>query len=175
MPTVLDRFIQQALLQVLPQERERRGHRFVRDADDGNIHVKSARAGQRVLASVTRVLTRRLKVTGKAAKRAVDRPWRRTFLGVTFTGRRPNRRRVRGKALQARQHAVRQRTQRTRGVSLGRVAGNLRRDLDGRYASFGFAEAPSSFKALDSWIRRWKHRERMRRLHGIPHRRHVHR
>jgi RNA-directed DNA polymerase len=125
----------------------------VRDADDGNIYVKSARAGQRVLASVTRVLTRRLKVTVKAAKRAVDRPWRRTFLGFTFTGRRPNRRRVRGKALQACQHAVRQRTQRTRGVSLGRVAGDLRRYLDGWYASFGVAEAPSSFKALDSWIR----------------------
>jgi RNA-directed DNA polymerase len=89
------------LLDGLDKELERRGHRFVRDADDCNIYVKSARAGQRVLASVTRFLTRRLKPTVNAAKSAVDRPWRRTFLGFTFTGRRPNRRRVSNKALKA--------------------------------------------------------------------------
>jgi RNA-directed DNA polymerase len=89
------------LLDGLDKELERRGHRFVRYADDCNIYVKSARAGQRVLASVTRFLTRRLKLTVNAAKSAVDRPWRRTFLGFTFTGRRPNRRRVSNKALKA--------------------------------------------------------------------------
>jgi RNA-directed DNA polymerase len=85
----------------LDKEWERRGHRFVRDADDGNIDAKSARAGQRVLARVTRCFARRLKRTVNAAKRAVDRPWRRTFLGCTCTGRRPNRRRVSVQALQA--------------------------------------------------------------------------
>jgi RNA-directed DNA polymerase len=142
------------LLDGLDKELERRGHRFVRYADDCNIYVKSVRAGQRVLASVTRFLARRLKLAVNAAKSAVDRPWRRTFLGFTFTGRRPNRRRVSKKALKACQQEVRRLTARTRGVSLGRVLGELRQYLDGWYAYFGFAEAPSSFKELDSWLRR---------------------
>ncbi|HXH14357.1 MAG TPA: reverse transcriptase domain-containing protein [Alphaproteobacteria bacterium] len=78
------------LLDELDKELERRGHRFVRYADDSNIFVKSARAGQRVLARVARFLERRLKLKVKAAKSAADRPWRRTFLGCTCTGHRPN-------------------------------------------------------------------------------------
>jgi len=138
----------------LDQELERRAHRFVRDAADGNIYVRSARAGQRVLAGVTRFLGRRLKLVVNAAKSAVDRPWRRTFRGFTFTGHRPNRRRVSEKALKACKRAGRRLTSRTRGVALGRVAGDLRQDLEGWYAYFGVAEAPSCFKELDSWIRR---------------------
>jgi RNA-directed DNA polymerase len=142
------------LLGELDKELERRGHRFVRYADDSNIFVKSARAGQRVLASVTRFLERRLKLRVNAAKSAVDRPWRRTFLGFTFTGHRPNRRRVSAKALKTLKHEVRRFTSRTRGVSLGQVARDLRRYLEGWYGYFGFAEAQSGFKELDSWVRR---------------------
>jgi RNA-directed DNA polymerase len=138
----------------LDREWERRGHRFVRYADDGHMYVKRARAGQRVLASVTRVLARRLKLAVKAAKSGVDRPWRRTFRGFTVTGHRPNRRRVREKALKACTQEVRRKTSRTRGVALARVVGDLRRHLEGWYADFSFAEAPSVFKELDSWIRR---------------------
>ena len=156
------------LLDGLDKELERRGQRFVRYADDCHIYVKSVRAGRRVLASVRRFLERRLKLAVNAAKSAVDRPWRRTFLGFTFTGRRPNRRRVSDKALKACQAEIRRRTFRTRGESLVRVVGDLRRDLDGWYPYFGFAEAPSSFKELDSWIRRrlrcylWKPWDRRR-------------
>jgi RNA-directed DNA polymerase len=156
------------LLDGLDKELERRGHRCVRYADDGHIDVKSVRAGQRVLASVTRFLARRLKWAVNAAKSAVDRPWRRTFLGFTFTGRRPNRRRVSDKALKACKEEIRRRTFRPRGESLVRVVGDLRRYLDGWYTYFGCAEAPSSFKELDSWIRRrlrgylWKPWDRRR-------------
>lgn len=142
------------LLDGLDRELARRGHRFVRYADDGNMYVKSARAGQRVLASVTRFLARRLNLAVNAAKSGVGRPWRRTFLGVTCTGHRPNRRRVREKALKACKQEVRRKTSRTRGVALARVVGDLRRHLEGWYAYFSFAEAPSVFKELDSWIRR---------------------
>ena len=117
----------------LDQELERRGHRFVRDADDGNIDVKSVQAGQRVLASVTRFLERRLQRRVNEAKSAVARPWRRTFLGFTCTGHRPNRRRVSEKALRACKQEVRRRTSRTRGVALGQVLRDLRRYLDGWY------------------------------------------
>jgi RNA-directed DNA polymerase len=165
------------LLDGLDKELERRGHRFVRYADDSNIYVKSARAGQRVLASVTRFLARRLKLTVNAAKSAVDRPWRRTFLGFTFTGRRPNRRRVRVKALQAYKQESRRLTYRTRGVSLRPMVHDVRQDVTGWYAYVGFVEVPSSFKELDSWLRRrlrcylwqqWgRRRYRELRRHGV--------
>jgi hypothetical protein len=106
------------------------------------------------VARVTRCLARRLQLAVNAATSAVARPWQRTFLGCTFTGRRPHRRRVSAKAGEACQHAVRQLTSRTRGVSRGRVEGALQRALDGWYASLGVTEAPSGFKALDSWSRR---------------------
>jgi RNA-directed DNA polymerase len=142
------------LLDGLDKELERRGHRFVRYADDCNIYVKSVQAGQRVLASVTRFLERRLKLRVNEAKSAVDRPWRRTFLGFTFTGHRPNRRRVSEQALRAFKQEVRRLTSRTRGVALGQVLRDLRRYLEGWYGYFGFAEAQSGFKELDSWLRR---------------------
>lgn len=94
------------LLDGFDKELECRGHRFVRYADDSNIYVKSLRAGQRVLASVTRFLERRLKLTVNRAKSAVDRPWCRTFLGFTFTRRRLTRRQVSGKALGPAGHAA---------------------------------------------------------------------
>ena len=150
------------LLDGLDQELERRGHRFMRDADACNIYVKSARAGQRVLASVTRVLARRLTLAVNAAKSAVDRPWRRTFLGFTFTGHRPNRRRVRDKALKACKQEIRRLTYRTRGVSVRQVVRDVQQYVTGWYAYFGFGEVPSRLKELDSWIRhrlrcyRWK-------------------
>ena len=74
------------MLDVLDKELEKRGHRFVRYADDCNIYVRSQRAGERVMASVTRFLGRRLKLRVNAAKSALDRPAERTFLGFSFTG-----------------------------------------------------------------------------------------
>jgi len=153
-PTPLSPLLAHLLLDQFDKELERRGHRFVRYADDRKIYVQSARAGQRVLTSVTRFLERRLKRTVNAAKSAVDRPWRRIFLGLTLTTRRPYRRRVSDKALKALQEERRQRTCRTRGVALPRVVQDLQRSLNGWYASFRVAEAPSSFKELDSWGRR---------------------
>jgi RNA-directed DNA polymerase len=151
---VLSPLVANLLLDGFDKELERRGHRFVRYADDSNIYLQSARAGQRVLASVTQFLERRLKLTVNAAKSAVDRPWRRTFLGFTFTARRPYRRQVSHKALKALKQEVRQRTCRTRGVTLPRVVQDLRRYLDGWYAYFRFAEVQSPYKELDSWVRR---------------------
>ena len=141
-------------LEGFDKELERRGHRFVRYADDSHISVKSLRAGQRVLASVTRFLERRWKRTVNAAKRAVDRPWRRTCLGFTFTRRRPHRRQGSGKALKALQQEVPQRTGRTRGVSLPCVVDDLRQSLNGWHAYCRVAEGQSPFKELDSWVRR---------------------
>jgi RNA-directed DNA polymerase len=76
------------LLDELDRELEKRGHRFARYADDCNIYVKSERAGDRVLASITVWLKRKLKLTVNEAKSAVGRPWERKFLGFSFTRRR---------------------------------------------------------------------------------------
>jgi RNA-directed DNA polymerase len=165
------------LLDGLDKEWEHRGHRCVRYADDCNIYGKSVQAGQRVLASGPRFLERRLQLRVNAAKSTVDRPWRRTLRGFTCTGHRPNRRRVSEKALKACKQEVRRLTARTRGVSVGRVVGDLRRYLEGWYAYVGFAEAPSGCKELDSWSRRrlrcylgkqWgRRRYRERRRRGV--------
>jgi len=140
------------LLDGLDRELSRRGHRFVRYADDGNIYVRSARAGTRVMASITRFLRDRLKLRVNAAKSAVGRPWDRKFLGFCFT--RSLRRCVSSAALREFKDRVRVITYRTRGRSLDGVVGELGRYLSGWLAYFGYAEARSGFKELDSWTRR---------------------
>ena len=80
------------MLDDLDRELERRGLRFVRYADDCNIYVRSRRAGERVMQSVTRFLTGRLKLKVNESKSAVAQPAERTFLGFSFTsGREPKR------------------------------------------------------------------------------------
>jgi RNA-directed DNA polymerase len=142
------------LLDGLDKELESRGHRFVRYADDCNIYVQSVRAGERVMASVTRFLERRLKLSVNQAKSTVDRPWRRTFLGFSFTAQKPNRLTVSQKALKRFKDEIRQLAQRTRGVSLQVVVRDLREYLVGWHGYFGLVEAKSAFKELDSWVRR---------------------
>ena len=75
------------LLDDLDKELERRGHRFVRYADDSNIYVKSKRSGKRVLQSLTRFLEKKLGLSVNQSKSAVDHPWNRSFLGFTFSRR----------------------------------------------------------------------------------------
>src|SRR5258705_10727369 len=77
------------VLNELDQELERRGHRFTRYADDCNIYVRSRRAGERVMSSVTRLLTTKLKLRVNSEKRAVAQQWERHFLGFTFTNHKP--------------------------------------------------------------------------------------
>ena len=142
------------LLDGLDKELESRGHRFVRYADDCNIYVRSVRAGERVMASVTRFLEGRLKLSVNQAKSTVDRPWRRTFLGFSFTAQKPNRLTVSQKALKRFKDEIRRLAQRTRGVSLQVVVRDIREYLVGWHGYFGLAEAKSAFKELGSWVRR---------------------
>ncbi len=142
------------LLDHLDRELERRGHRFVRYADDANVYVKSERAGSRVMESVSRFLTRKLKLKVNVEKSAVARPWERKFLGFTFTaGRRPKRR-IAPQALRRCKARIRQTTNRTRGISLARMIREVRPYLVGGRNYFGFCEVRSLLKELDSWIRR---------------------
>ena len=142
------------MLDVLDKELEKRGHRFVRYADDCNIYVRSRRAGEGVMASVERFLDRRLKLKVNRAKSAVDRPSRRKFLGFSFTAGKEPRRRIAPPALARFKSRVRELTRRTRGASLARIVEELSRYLVGWRGYFGFCETPSVLRRLDQWIRR---------------------
>jgi RNA-directed DNA polymerase len=142
------------MLDVLDRELERRGHRFVRYADDCNIYVRSPRAGERVMASVTRFLERRLKLTVNQQKSAVAPPSQRKFLGFSFTAGAAPKRRIAPQALARFKHRVRELTRRTSGRALGQIVEELSRYLIGWRGYFGFCERPSELRSLDQWIRR---------------------
>jgi RNA-directed DNA polymerase len=136
-------------LDELDTEREKRGHRFAREADEANLDVRSRPAGERVMARVRRCLEHTLRRTGHEAKSAVDRPWNRTCLGFTCTRRQSNRRQGRGKALQAFKAKVRERTGRTRGRTIRQIVPELRqRILGGRSSA-----APTSAPHGATWTR----------------------
>src|SRR5436189_4295934 len=80
----LSPLLSNVVLDDLDKELERRGHKFVRYADDCNIYIRSRRAGERVKASVTAFLEERLCLRVNEAKSALDRPWKRSFLGFTL-------------------------------------------------------------------------------------------
>jgi RNA-directed DNA polymerase len=140
------------MLDQMDKELERRGHRFVRYADDLNIHVKSKRAGRRVLKSVGNYLSSRMKLKVNESKSGVDLPWRCQFLGFSFTSR--HKRRISEKSIKRLKAKVREVTFRTRGICIEKIVEQLRRYLLGWQAYFNFAEARSVLKKLDSWIRR---------------------
>jgi RNA-directed DNA polymerase len=142
------------MLDDLDRELERRGQRFVRYADDCNIYVRSRRAGERVMQSVTRFLTGKLKLKVNESKSAVARPAERRFLGFSFTSGRQPKRRIAPKSLLRFKKRVRELTKRNRGVSLKRMVDELARYLVGWRGYFGFCQTPSVLRDLDSWIRR---------------------
>jgi len=142
------------VLDTLDRELERRGHRFVRYADDCNIYVRSQRAGQRVMASITRFITTTLKLKVNSAKSAVAPPGERTFLGFSFTRTPQPKRRLAPSTVTRGKARVRELTRRTRGVSLERMVRQLRSYLQGWRNYFGFCQTPSVLTHLDEWIRR---------------------
>jgi RNA-directed DNA polymerase len=161
------------VLDELDRELERRGHRFVRYADDCNIYVRSEKAGRRVMANLTRFIEGRLKLQINAEKSAVARPWERSFLGFTVKNEPGFPRCIAAKAIVRFKDRIRELTGRHRGVSLEQVIGELNPYLKGWAGYFGFSQS-NELLTLDSWIRRrlrcvvwtqWKtHRRRFHEL-----------
>jgi len=141
------------VLDEFDRELERRGLRFARYADDSNIYVRSRRAGERVMASITRFITTKLKLKVNEQKSAVARPWERKFLGFSFTWDRQPRRRIAPKAVLRFKERVRDLTSRTRGMSMERMAEELSRYLRGWLGYFGQCETPSVLQSLEEWTR----------------------
>jgi RNA-directed DNA polymerase len=142
------------VLDELDRELERRGHRFVRYADDSNIYVRSERAGQRVMESVKRFVTEKLKLKVNESKSAVAKPQERKFLGFSFTSGKELKRKIAPKAIDRFKERVREITQKSRGRSMKQMMEELARYLIGWRGYFGFCETPSVLERLDSWIRR---------------------
>ena len=142
------------VLDDLDLELEKRGHRFVRYADDCNIYVRSERAGQRVMESVSKFITKKLKLKVNEKKSAVAQPWKRKFLGFSFTLNRQPKRRIAPKSITRFKERVRELTRRTRGVSIEEMVRQLAIYLRGWRGYFGFCQTPSVLKSLEEWTRR---------------------
>jgi len=142
------------LLDDLDRELERRGHAFCRYADDFNIYVRSKRAGERVLASVTRFLEGRLRLKVNQSKSAVDRPWKRKFLGYAVTFHKRPRLKVAGASIERLKARLRELFRQGRGRSLGQLIEELKPVLRGWVNYFRLAEVKGVFEELDGWIRR---------------------
>jgi RNA-directed DNA polymerase len=170
----LSPLLSNVLLDELDKELEQRGHRFVRYADDCNIYVQSKAAGERVLASLERFLSKRLRLKVNRDKSAVDRPWNRTFLGYTVTNLRKAQLRISPKAVSRVKEKIRRITASSRGRSMRSVLKELAPVLRGWVAYFRLARNDKLLGKLDQWLRRrlrviqWRHwktpRTRLRRL-----------
>lgn len=163
------------LLDELDKELERRGHLFVRYADDCNVYVQSEAAGQRVRSSVERFLWERLRLRVNVAKSAVAPPWERKFLGYTVTR---HRNKPKLKISPQSERRFRQKLQPVlsagKGRSLAAVIRSLNPLLRGWASYYRLSEIRGAFTAADEWVRRklrclvwrqWKRpRTRLRRL-----------
>jgi RNA-directed DNA polymerase len=159
------------LLDEWDRELERRGHQFVRYADDCNIYVRSERAGERVLAGMKQFLARRLRLKVNEQKSAVGKPSERKFLGYSFTKEATVRRRIAPQSVARFKERVRKLTK--RGRSLPLVVTDLSRYLQGWAGYYGGTEWPAQLRELDGWVRRrlrryvWRAWQRPRRRYRI--------
>lgn len=144
------------VLDELDRELEKRGRRFVRYADDCNIYVRSKKAGERVMTSISKFITEQLRLKVNAAKSAVAQPWERKFLGFTFATPYYGviKVAVAPKAVERFKERARQLTRRQRGVSLEQMLKELSRYLKGWRGYFGFAQTRFALGVLDGWVRR---------------------
>lgn len=159
------------LLDELDRELERRGHRFVRYADDCNIYVRTERAGERVMTGIKRFLEKKLRLKVNEQKSAVGKPQLRKFLGYSFTIYRTVRRRIAPQSVVRFKERVRELTR--RGRSLQAVVADLNRYLRGWHGYYRHTEWQSELRTLDGWIRRrlrryiWRAWKRPKRRYRI--------
>lgn len=142
------------VLDELDKELESRGHRFVRYADDCNIYVKSKRAGERTLASIQRFIEGKLRLKVNEEKSAVDRPWKRKFLGFSFTSTKEPRIRIAKASIQRMKGKVREITSRKMPYPMEYRIQKLNQYLTGWCGYFALADTKTPFEQLDKWIRR---------------------
>ncbi|WP_198003920.1 group II intron reverse transcriptase/maturase [Thermosinus carboxydivorans] len=170
------------LLDDLDKELEKRGHKFMRYADDCNIYVKTRRAGERILTSVRNYLQERLKLKLNEEKSMVDRPWKLKFLGFSMYKAKGGKILIRlaSQTIDRVKQKIREATARSAPQSMAERIERLNTYLGGWIGYFALADTPSVFKNIDGWIRRrlrmclWKQWKRVRtryselRALGLP-------
>jgi RNA-directed DNA polymerase len=142
------------LLDDLDKELERRGHAFCRFADDSNIYVRSRAAGERVMESITRFLAERLRLTVNQAKSAVDRPWKRKFLGYSLTSHYKPKLKVSWESVKRLKEELRGIFRRGRGRRLSGVIAEITEKITGWANYYKLSQVKGIFEELDQWIRR---------------------
>jgi RNA-directed DNA polymerase len=144
------------LLDELDQELERRGHRFCRYADDCNIFVRSRKAGERVMGSITSFLEQQLKLKVNRNKSAVDRPQKRKYLGFSFyVGKKGEiKNRIHPKSLERLKAKVREITSRSKALTMEERITRINQLLMGWANYFKIADFKKKAQELDEWIRR---------------------
>ncbi len=150
---VLSPLLGNLVLDELDREFERRRHRFLRYADDSNIYVRSERAGQRVMESITRFITHKLKLKVNEAKSAMARPQERKFLGFSLSAGPEVQRVIAPKALDRFKRRIREITRRAKGVSMKTTIEELAPFMRGWHSYFGFCETPVVLQYLTRWVR----------------------
>jgi RNA-directed DNA polymerase len=173
----LSPMLSNVLLDELDKELERRGHRFVRYADDCNVYVKSKAAGERVMASLEAFLRKRLRLKVNREKSAVARVWERKFLGYSFTSNLKPKLKVAFESIKRLKMKLRPIWKRGRGCTVTSTMKELNPIIRGWVAYYRMVEIKASFEELDSWMRRklrdlfwrqWKTpRTRFKRLRGL--------
>lgn len=168
----LSPLLSNVMLHELDKELEKRGHRFCRYADDCNIYVRSMRAGQRVMAGISRFLEESLKLRVNRKKSAVDYPQRRKFLGFTFYRKKEGIRvRMHPKSLRRFKDKVRAITSRSNALSMEVRIKRLNQTIQGWVGYFRIADMKGHCEKLDEWIRRrlrmcyWKQWKKIRTKH----------
>jgi len=142
------------LLDDLDKELERRGHRFVRYADDCNVYVRSKAAGERAMASLERFLWKKLRLKVNRAKSAVARPWERKFLGYSVTVHHQPKLKVAKESVRRFKMSLRRTFRAGRGRRVATVLRELAPKLRGWVAYFRLSEVRGVFEKLDQWLRR---------------------
>lgn len=143
------------VLDELDKELEHRGHKFVRYADDFQIYVGSKRTAERVMESLTGFIERKLKLRVNKEKSAIDRPWRRSFLGYSFTAQKDSKLRVPPESIKRLKGKLREKLKRGRGRNLQRfIKEDLNPQLRGWINYFSSSEVKGFTEEIDGWLRR---------------------
>jgi len=139
----------------LDKELERRGHSFCRYADDCKIYVRSRKAGERVLESITNFVEKKLKLKVNQKKSKVTRPWKSKFLGYSFTFEKNPRIKVSKESIKRFKMKLKQAIRKGRGMNLKKfIEDPLNIILRGWINYYRLSEVKNSTEELDGWIRR---------------------
>jgi len=142
------------ILDKLDKELEKRGLRYVRYADDCSIYVKSKRAGDRAMESITRYIEKELKLVVNMVKSSVTRPWQMKLLGFTFYHKKGEKGlSVHRKSISSYKDKIRAITLRSKSYSMPARLNEIRQLNTGWGHYFKLSEAKSVFEELDSWVR----------------------